>query len=393
VQEALTFGLLVLVASSAAMFAVQSHSLSQWIPIPPPALFLLAAAAAVNLVPAVDAPSQRTVERVVTLALIVILFDGGMHIGMGRLRSAARAVFNLGVIGTFLTVAGATVLVHAVLGTTWYLSVLVATAIAPTDPAVVFSVLRQRGGGGHADTVLEGESGANDPVGIALMTALIGAGSLSAGAIGEVATTFALQMVIGAVVGVVGGRALLMIMRRLRLPAEGLHAVRTLVGAGVLFGAATVAHGSGFLAVFVAGVVLGDEPAPFKREVKRFHAALASLAEVIAFAYLGSTVDLDVLARVEVWLPGLLIGCLVALVVRPVVGLPLLVGARLDRGEKAFVLFAGLKGAVPLLLGTMLMPLPSGERLYGVVVIVVLFSVLVQGTLVPTVARILRVRM
>jgi cell volume regulation protein A len=200
-------------------------------------------------------------------------------------------------------------------------------------------------------------------------------------------------MVVGAVVGVAGGRLLLLVMRRVPVPGEGLYPVRTLVGSGVLFGAATLAHGSGFLAVFLAGVVIGDERAPFKREIERFHAALASLAEIVAFAYLGFTVDLEVLARQDVWLPGVVIGVLLAVVVRPVVALPLLVPVRLSPGERTFVLFAGLKGAVPLLLGSLLLPLAGGDRLYGVVVVVVLVSVLLQGTLVPTVARLLHVRM
>jgi cell volume regulation protein A len=242
--------------------------------------------------------------------------------------------------------------------------------------------------------VLEGESGANDPVGIALMGALLAAGSLSAGAIGEVAGTFALQLVIGAAVGLVGGRLLLKLMRT-PLPAEGLYAVRALVAAGVLFGAAAVAHGSGFLAVFVAGIVIGDERAPYKREVERFHSALASLGEVIAFAFLGFTVHLDVLARTDVWLPGLALGVLFALVVRPLLGYPLLTGSGLSRGEKQFVLLAGLKGAVPLLLGSFLVDsqVAGGPRLYGVVVVVVMVSVVLQGALVPLVAKVLGIRM
>jgi len=387
------FGLLVLCAAGAALAAVQSQVIWQRLRVPAPALFLAAAALTVRFVPSVSEPTHRTVERVVTLALLVILFDGGLGIGVRRLRTVAPTVLSLGVLGTFATVVGGSLLVHAVLGVSWYLSVLVATAISPTDPAVVFSVLGQREVEGRSGTVLEGESGANDPVGIALMAALLSTGSLSAGSLGQVAGTFALQMGVGAAVGVLGGRLLLMVMRRVPLPGEGLHPVRTLVGAGVLFGLATVAHGSGFLAVFVAGIVLGDERAPYKREVERFQSALASVAEVVAFAYLGFTVHLDLLARADVWVPGLALGVLLALLVRPVVGLPLLLGARLGRGEQAFVLFAGLKGAVPLLLGSMLVPLAGGDRLYGVVVVVVLVSVLGQGTLVPTAARLLQVGM
>lgn len=386
--DSVTFGLLVLAASGAALLAVQSHRLSARLRVPTPAFFLLAAA----VVPGVTEPQHRTVERVVTLALLVILFDGGLHIGARRARAAAPAILSLGVLGTFATVAGAALAVHLVVDIPWYASVLVATAIAPTDPAVVFSVLGQREIEGRSGTVLEGESGANDPVGIALMAALLSAGSLSGGALIEVLGTFALQMVVGAAVGVVGGRLLLRVMRS-PLPGEGLYAVRTLVAAGVLFGIATVAHGSGFLAVFVAGIVLGDERAPYKREVERFHSALASLGEVVAFAFLGFTVHLDVLAQTDVWLPGIAVGLLLAVVVRPLVGLPLLLPARLSRGENAFVLFAGLKGAVPLLLGSLLLQESGGERLYGVVVVVVLVSVLLQGSLVPYVAHRLGVRM
>jgi cell volume regulation protein A len=393
VHDTLTFGLLVLCASGAGLLAVQSHALSQWLRIPAPAFFLVAAATAAALVPGFPDPSHRLVERVVTLALIVILFDGGLHIGTRRMRAAGPSVLRLGVLGTFATVAVASLLVHEVVGLTWYLSVLLATAISPTDPAVVFSVLGQREVEGTSGTVLEGESGANDPVGIALMAALLSAGSLSGGTVGQIAGTFLSQMAVGAAVGLIGGRMLLFVMRRVSLPAEGLHPVRALVAAGALFGIATVAHGSGFLAVFIAGVLLGDERAPYKREIERFHSALSSLAEVVAFAFLGFTVNIESLTRTDAWVPGLVIGIGLALVVRPLVGLPLLLGADLSRGERSFVLFAGLKGAVPLLLGTLLSPLASGERLYSIVVVVVLFSVLVQGTLVPFVAQRLRVQM
>jgi cell volume regulation protein A len=256
----------------------------------------------------------------------------------------------------------------------------------------VFSVLGQREVDGVSGTVLEGESGANDPVGIALMAALLSAGSLSGGALLDVLGRFGLQLFVGGLVGVVGGRLLIALMRT-ALPAEGLYPVRTLVAAGVLYGVATIAHGSGLLAVFVAGIVVGDARAPYKREVERFHSALASLAEGVAFALLGLAVDPHVLARTDVWLPGLALGLALAFVVRPGLTWPLLWRMGLTRGEQAFVLLSGLKGAVPLLLGSLLLPLEHGERLFGVVTVVVLVSVAVQGSLVPVLARRCGVRM
>jgi len=194
---------------------------------------------------------------------------------------------------------------------------------------------------------------------------------------------------------VVAGRLLLWFMRHVSLPHEGLYPLRALLSVFVIYGAVTLAHGSGFLAVFVAGIVIGDARAPFKREVERFHSALAGLAEIVAFVMLGLTVDLSVLARRDVWIPGLVLGATSALIIRPLlVGLCLL-PTRLRVNERAFILFAGLKGAVPILLGVLILNagVPDAARLYGIVVVVVVFSVLTQGSLVPTVAGLLTLPM
>jgi cell volume regulation protein A len=248
---------------------------------------------------------------------------------------------------------------------------------------------------GRSGTILEGESGANDPVGIALMAGLLAAGGVSGVAVGRIAADFLLQMTIGVAAGVAGGIALLWFMRRVSLPSEALYPLRTLASVLLLYGVTTLLHGSGFLAVFIAGILIGHRRAPYQGEIARFHAALAGLAEIVAFVALGLTIDLAVLARMDVWLPGLILGLALAIVIRPlVVGLCLL-PAQLERGERAFVLFAGLKGAVPILLGVLILTadVPDAERLYGIVVIVVIFSVIVQGSLVPGVARRLGVPM
>ena len=185
-------------------------------------------------------------------------------------------------------------------------------------------------------------------------------------------------------------------MRTVPLPSEGLYPLRTLASALLLYGAATLAHGSGFLAVFVAGIVLGDARAPFKREIERFHAALAGLAEIVAFVVLGLTVDLAVLARTDVWVPAWCCspssrwwsgrcwsGCAWC---RPGCG----------RTSGPSCCAAGLKGAVPILLGILhaggrRCRRPSGCT--GSSSWCVVFSVLVQGSLVPAGARLLRLRM
>ena len=395
-DDAVTFGWIVLAFAAVGSLAIASNRLSERLRVPTPALFLIAAAVAADLAPSLQHHlDQRTVQRLVTVALILVLFDGGLHLGWRRTREAMAPVLLSGLPGTFLTAFAAALLSHLAFGWSWWLSLLVGTAVAPTDPAVVFSVLGKREVEGRTGTILEGESGANDPVGIALMAGLLSAGGVSAGALGHVAGEFLLQMVVGGAVGLVGSRLLLVGIRRFALPSEGLYPLRTLAGAGLLFGAASVLHGSGFLAVFLGGIVLGDAGAPYKREVERFHAALASLGEIVAFVVLGLTVRLSTLGHLDVWLPGLVLAVVLAFVIRPVaIGLCLL-PVDLSRNERGFVLWAGLKGAVPILLGSYLLAtgVPEAQRLYGVVVVVVTFSVVVQGGLVPYVAGWLRVPM
>jgi cell volume regulation protein A len=388
------YAVLLLLAGAACLAAILSGRISHRLGIPAPALFL-AAAATYGAIVNDSVPDPRLVERIVTVALVCILFDGGMHIGWDRMRASAAPVLLVGVLGTFLTTGVLAAATHVVLGASWYVALLVGTALAPTDPAVVFSVLGQREVAGRSGTVIEGESGANDPVGIALLGSLLAAGSLTGEALGQVSAEFALQMGVGAALGVLGGRGLLWLMRQVSLPSDGLYPLRTLAAVLVLYGLTTLAHGSGFLAVFVAGIVLGGERAPFQRDIERFHSALASLAEIVAFVVLGLTVDLDVLARTDVWAPAIAVFAILTLVIRPVVvGLCLFPG-RLPRNETMFVLFAGLKGAVPILLGFLVLHshVPDAERLYGVIVLVVVLSVVLQGGLVPVVARQLAVPM
>lgn len=394
-EDVHTFGIVVAVAAAVGLLAVLSNRISERIQLPAPALFVAGAAVAVSAIPSLHAPSQQTVERIVTVALVVILFDGGMHIGLTRLRSTLGTVALVGIAGTFLTVAATAALAHLIFGFDWYVALLVATAVAPTDPAVVFSVLGKREVAEPAGTILEGESGANDPVGIALMASLVTAGHVSVGAFGDVAGEFVLQMAVGLAIGIVGGRVLVWFMRAVPLPSEGLYSLRTLAAGLMLYGVATIAHGSGFLAVFVAGILVGDVRAPYKREIERFHSSLASLAEIVAFIVLGLTIDVGRLAPTDVWVPGLAIALLLLVVIRPLlVGLCLL-PARMRRNERAFVLFAGLKGAVPILLGSLLLKtdIDDAGRFYAIVVVVVAFSVIVQGSLTPTVAGLLRVPM
>jgi potassium/hydrogen antiporter len=388
-----SFGPVVLVIGLIGIAAVLSNRLSERLSVPAPAFFLVFAAVASDLFPHLAQVSYGTVQRVVTVALAIILFDGGMHIGRRRFRSAAGAILWLGVAGTFVTAAALAAAAHFLFGIGWRLALLLGTALSPTDPAVVFSVLGRREVGGRTGVILEGESGANDPVGIALLVALIGVAGSPAAAVGHIAITFLLQMAVGAGIGILGGRLLLEVMRRLPLPNEGLYSLRVLASVFAIYGLATVAHGSGFLAVFTAGILIGDERAPYKREIVRFHSALASMAEIVAFIMLGLTVRLHDLPAGNAWSIGLVLGVLLALVIRPLLAGLISLPIRLGRGERLFLLWTGLKGAVPVLLGTFVVQsgIAGAGRAYDIIFVVVAFSVVVQGGLVPAAAHRLHV--
>lgn len=394
-SELTDFGLIVLVVAAAFSLALGGHKLTELFPVPAPALFLVAAAGASDIWPGLARLSTVDVERMAVVALIMILFDGGMHVGWARFRAAAVPITALGVLGTFATAGVVALAARWFFDFGWTTAGILGAALAPTDPAVMFSVLGKREVGGRTGTILEAESGANDPVGIALMIGMLDFATHEGASFWTVVREFAVEMSVGLAIGVAGAALLLPLMRRVSLPNEALYPIRTLAVAGVVYGVASVAHGSGFLAVFVAGLLVGGARAPYKGEIERFHTSLASLAEIVVFVGLGLTIDLGSLPARQVWLDGILLALILALVARPLVAGVLLVPAKLRLGERLFVLWGGLKGAVPILLAAfaVIAKVDGATRIYGIVFVVVLFSVLVQGTSIPLVAARLGVPM
>jgi potassium/hydrogen antiporter len=385
----------VLVVSGGLLLALVATKLNERFPVPEPAVFLLLAAVASDVFPELgERLSIKEVERIGVVALIVILFNGGTLIGWRRFRVVAVPVFALGVIGTFATAAVIAVAAHYLFDFSWVIAGIVGAALAPTDPAVMFSVLGDKEIGGRPGTILEGESGVNDPVGIALMIGMIELAQEADATFWVVVEEFLLEMSIGLAVGLLAAAALRPLLA-FSLPSPGLYPLRTLAAAGVIYGAASTAHGSGFLAVFVAGVALGDANVPLRDQIERFNTSLASLAEVVVFAALGLTIDLTELMSSTRLLEGLALAVILALVARPLAVAPLLQATTLRRNERLFVIWGGLRGAVPILLAAfaLLAAVEDAERVYDIVFVVVAFSVIVQGSSIPFVARRLRIPM
>lgn len=385
-HEVVHFGGIVLLVSGAFAVAVLANKVSERLRIPAAGLFLLAAAIASDIWTGLaDALSIRDVERIAVVALIVILFDGGMRVGWTRFRESAVPIVSLGLIGTFATAGLMTLAARYLLDFSWETAGLLGAALAPTDPAVMFSVFGRKELAGRTGTILEGESGANDPVGIALMLAAVSLAQTDSTSVAHAIGDFFLQLGVGTAVGIAGAYVLMLVLRRIVLPNPALYPLRTLAFAGVIYGVAAVAHGSGFLAVYIAGILLGDADIPAKRAIERFHTSLASLAEIVVFVALGLTVDLTALGDNHRWLDGLVLAVVLAFVARPLAVGPLLLPARLSKDERLFVMWSGLKGAVPILLASfaVLGEVANADRIYGIVFVVVAFSVLLQGATIP----------
>ncbi|HSP70959.1 MAG TPA: cation:proton antiporter [Gaiellaceae bacterium] len=394
-HEVVHFGTVVLVVSGGFTLALAAAKLTEYVPIPAPAVFLLAAAVASDLYPHLGHYlSVRDVERLAVVALIVILFGGGFDVGWRRFRASVVPITLLGVLGTFATAGVVALFAHWALGFTWITAGLLGSAVAPTDPAVMFSVLGGREIAGRTGTILKGESGANDPVGIALMIGMIALATHPGSSFWIVGREFGIEMAVGLAIGLAGGILQSWLLHAIELENTALHTVRTLAGAGVIYGVASTAHGSGFLAVFVAGLIVGDSEAPYRREIELFQNALSSVAEIVVFVALGLTVSLGEIPGGR-WTEGVVLAVFLAVAARPLVVGALLMPVRLRPGERAFVAWGGLKGAVPILLAAfaLLAGVRDGRRIYDVVFIVVAFSVIVQGASIPFAAARLGVPM
>ncbi len=395
-DDLVDFARVIAVASGALSIAILVRVLAGRIGLPTAALLLVVAAVASDLSDRLATLlSFEDVQRIATLALVAILFDGGMSMGLSRFRAAAAPIGVLGIAGTFGTAALAALAAHVIFDLHWTVAWLIGAALAPTDPAVTFSVLAGKEVEGRAATILEGESGFNDPVGIALMIGLVDFATSTHASVATIAWEFLREMGVGLAVGIVGGIVLLQLIHHVPLPDRSLYPPAVLLAAGVVYGIAAVAHGSGFLAVFVAGILVGEADYPRRSEVRHFHSALADLGELAVFVALGLTIDLGFIGSEGLWWRGLVLAVLLGFVIRPLVVAPLLWRSRLESRERLFVIWCGLKGAVPILLASLAVVggTAYAPQIYGIVFVVVLFSVVVQGTAVPVVARYLGIPM
>ena len=328
-----------------------------------------------------------------SLALAVILFDSGFGTPLSAMRQAAGPALTLATLGVLLTTGIFGVAAHYLLGLNWLEDFLLGAAVASTDAAAVFFLLRA----GEINlrervrSTLEVESGTNDPIAIFLTITLVEIIAIHANPdanvlVANLAIGFVLNMGLGAIVGLLGGMGIVRLVERLNLD-HGLLPIFVLTLSLMVFAAAGAIGGSGFLAVYLAGLVAGNSDIRAVTILKRFQDGMSWLAQIIMFLILGLFATPSQFPAILV--PAVLLGLFLMFVARPLAVWLCLIPFRLPRPEVAFVSWVGLRGAVSILLAItpLLGGIENGRTIFNVAFIVVLVSLVVQGWTVGPLAR------
>lgn len=383
-------GVGVLLAGLLLLLGISSSKLSARVGLPVLVVFLaigmLAGSEGVGGIPFED---YRLANHIGSLALALILFDGGLRTSAGAIRLCWRPAVVISTLGVVVTAILTGVVATLVLGVPPLHGILLGGIVGSTDAAAVFAVFRSSGLRlpERLAATLELESGSNDPMAVFVTLGLIGMITGETATASGLLLLFLAQFGVGTVVGLLVGRAAVRMVNGINLEARGLYPLLVVAFGLLAFGAATALGGSGFLAVYLAGIVLGNSPLVFRRGICLFHDAIAWLSQIVLFVMLGLLSFPSRLAAAG--LSGLVIAVALIFVARPFAVGVLLLPFRFSLRESILLSWGGLKGAVPITLATfpLLAGVSGADLLFDVVFFVVIVSALVQGWSLPVVAR------
>jgi len=380
---------LILVGAVMVLFAVASSKFSARLGLPVLVVFIgLGMLAGSEGIGGIEFENYPLAHGIGTIALALILFDGGLRTSMASLHAAWKPALTLATAGVLITSVITGLAAAWVLGIPLLEGVLLGSIVGSTDAAAVFSVLRSRGARlpERLAATLEVESGSNDPMAIFLTVGILEilVGGVEPGL--PLLWLFLLQMSVGAVAGLVVGRLGVEANSRINLDAAGLYPVMMAAVGFLAFGIAASVGGSGFLAVYIAGIVLGNHRIVFQRGILLFTDGMAWLGQIVMFTVLGL---LSFPSRIMAVAPaGLALAAVLILVARPIAVFATLPLFRFNLRETILIAWVGLRGAVPIILATypLLAGLPDGRLLFNVVFFAVLVSAITQGWTLPRVA-------
>jgi cell volume regulation protein A len=334
----------------------------------------------------------RTTYLVGSVALALILFDGGLKTRFPSIRAVLAPSMMLATVGVLLTALITAPVAKYTLDLNWTEALLVGAVVASTDAAAVFLLVHAQGLRlrPRVGATLEAESGTNDPFAVFLTLMLVELISVGESSVAHVLLELAREAVLGAIVGVIGGRLVVLALNRVALP-QGLHAPFVTTAALVIFGGAQIVHGSGFLAVYLAGIIIGNQPTRAHNSVVTFLDAATWLAQIVMFVLLGLLVSPQRL--VGSIGSAIVIAFVLMLVARPVAVFLCLAPFKFNWREKTFIAWTGLRGAVAIFLASipMLVGLSKAYLYFDVAFVVVIISLLLQGWTLAAAARRLHV--
>ncbi|BDD88769.1 potassium/proton antiporter [Desulfofustis limnaeus] len=334
----------------------------------------------------------RLANSIGSVALAMILFDGGLRTSLAAVRSSWKPALSLSTVGVFFTSLLTGFAASWILDLPLLHGMLLGSIVGSTDAAAVFSILRTSGLRlpERLTATLEVESGSNDPMAIFLTLGLIGLIMGTADSAAGIGLLFLLQFGVGSMVGLAVGLLAARVINRINLDYPGLYPILALSLGLLSFGLAAVLGGSGFLAIYLAGIALGNSSIVFRNGIFLFHDAGAWLGQMILFIMLGLLSFPSRLAAVSY--DGLLIALVLIVVARPLAVLISIFPFRFRFKEIVFLGWVGLKGAVPITLATfpLLAGVQNSELIFNIVFFVVLVSAITQGWSLPLVARWLR---
>jgi potassium/hydrogen antiporter len=334
----------------------------------------------------------RTTYVVGSIALALILFDGGLRTRLAHFRNVLAPAATLATLGVAFTAALTAPVAKYLLDLSWTEALLAGSVVASTAAAAVFFLLHARGLRlrPRVAATLEVESGGNDPFAVLMTILLVEYLIIGDGSWQHVLAVFAQQAALGTVIGILGARAIVFVINRLAL-AQGLHAPFVTTSALVIFGLASSVHASGFLAVYLAGLAVGNRPTRAHNTVVVFLDAATWLAQIVMFVLLGLLVWPARLMQ-SIW-PALAIAAALMLVARPLSVFLCLAPFRFSVREKTFISWVGLRGAVGIFLASipLLVGVPHAYIYFDIAFVVVLSSLLIQGWTIAWAARVLRI--
>ena len=389
-MRATDLGLVLLIGAAVVLAAVVAARLAHGIGLPSLLFFLGLGLVLGEAGLGVRFDNAGLAQALGLSALVLILAEGGLTTNWAHARAAAPVTVLLATAGVAVSVAVVAVLTHWLLHLTWRDALLLGAVLAPTDAAAVFSVLRKLPLPPRLSGMLEGESGLNDPPAVLAVTLLSQVGS-HAPSPALIAGVVAYQLAVGAAIGLLAGLLGALTLRRVALPASGLYPIAILALIVASYGAASLAHASGFLAVYVSALVLGNVRLPHRAATRGFAEGVAWLAQIGLFVMLGLLASPARLPGQV--LPAMVAGSVLVLLARPAAVAISTLPLRMPWRQQAFLSWAGLRGAVPIVLATIPMDarVPGATRLFDVVFVVVVVNILLQGPTLPWAARRLRV--